>query len=43
MREVDEALREQQMQDAARKYGLPIGIALVVIIAGAPPGRPGSI
>ena len=34
MREVDEALREQQMQDAARKYGLPIGIALVVIIAG---------
>ena len=34
MREVDEALREQQMQDAAKKYGLPIGLAIVVILVG---------
>lgn len=34
MREVDEALREQQMQDAAKKYGIPVGIAVVLIIAG---------
>lgn len=35
MREVDEALRDQQMQDAAKKYGIPIGIAVAVILAGA--------
>ncbi len=34
MREVDEAVREQQMQDAAKKYGLPIGIAVALIVAG---------
>ena len=34
MREVDEALREQQMQDAAQKYGVPIAIIIVLIIAG---------
>lgn len=34
MREVDEAVREQQMQEAARKYGLPIGIAVALIVAG---------
>lgn len=34
MREVDEALREQQMQDVAKKYGVPITILVVLIIAG---------
>lgn len=34
MREVDEAVREQQLQDAAKKYGVPIGIAVALIIAG---------
>lgn len=34
LREVDEAVREQQMQDAAKKYGLPVGIAIALIVAG---------
>ncbi len=34
MREVDEAVRTQEMQDAAKKYGIPVAIALAVGLAG---------
>ena len=33
MREVDEAVRQQEMQDAAKKYGIPVGIALAIGLA----------
>lgn len=34
MREVDEAVRKDQMANAARRYGVPVGIAVVLGLAG---------
>jgi hypothetical protein len=34
MREVDDALREDQMVSAAKRWGVPVGIAAVVALAG---------
>src|SRR5690606_22583248 len=32
MREVDEAVRRDQLEDATRRYGLPVGIALLLAL-----------
>jgi len=34
VREVDEALREQEMVDAVRRYGIPAGILIVLLLVG---------
>lgn len=34
MREVDEAVRKDELESAAKKYGVPAGIAAVVLLAG---------